>query len=377
MDCTTMGTSELEKPHTVWILGAGFSKGLGGPLIQDLLAHRELPVLESYFPTKSYGGAANDLFKARLFFNYGLERRYWDHAEQFLDLVESAAAEKGSDPSHARALLQSMLKDTVRYPQKQTIEQGSGLNRYVVERPGPSHEFGSIDDLAAACRRALAVDCSLFLRSAQLDSERWSPYKHWAQSLNGGHTVITFNYDQVPELLGADTKNLKVVDPMGAAGDIEDARRLDVAPVIKVHGSVTWRRGSSGVEVMARGDPGIGDPRTDVVIGVPGPAKRKLYRETLKPLRAAAVEALQTARKVIFLGYRFPPTDADARRDILSALVANETRTAVRIETVLGPRVSSDDSVRLRQLIHVALGTNLIDQVPLFAEDYLLRIAAT
>jgi hypothetical protein len=87
------------------------------------------------------------------------------------------------------------------------------------------------------------------------------------------------------------------------------------------------------------------------------------------------ITALRTARKVIFLGYRFPPTDADARTDILSALVTNETRTAVRIETVLGPRVNSDDSVRLRQLIHVALGTNLIEQVPLYAEDYLLRIA--
>jgi hypothetical protein len=366
-----------EKPDTVWILGAGFSKGLGGPLIQDLLAHRELSVLESYFPTQSYGDAANDLFKARLFFNHGVERRYWDHAEQFLDVVESAAAEKGSDPSHARALLQSMLKDTVRYPPKQTIEQGAGLNRYSVERPGPAHEFASIDDLAAACRRALAVDCSLFLRSAQLDSERWSPYRHWARSLNGRDTVVTFNYDHVPELLALDGGKLQVVDPRNAVDDIEDARDSKVAPVIKVHGSVTWRRCSAGVELMNGRDTGIGDPRTDVVIGVPGPAKRKLYRETLKPLRHAAIAALRTAKKVIFLGYRFPPTDADARLDILKALVANEARTAVRIETVLGPRTNSDDSVRLRQLLHVALGTNLIEHVPLYAEDYLLRIAPT
>ena len=86
---------------TVWILGAGFSKGLGGPLIQDLLAHREEKVLESFFPKNVYGEAAKDLFKVRLFFNYGLELHYWDHAEHFLDLVESAAAEKGPDFSHA------------------------------------------------------------------------------------------------------------------------------------------------------------------------------------------------------------------------------------------------------------------------------------
>ena len=59
---------------------------------------------------RRYGEAATDLFKARLFFKYGLERRFWDHAEQFLDLVEAAAAEREAVPSHARSLLEAAQK---------------------------------------------------------------------------------------------------------------------------------------------------------------------------------------------------------------------------------------------------------------------------
>src|SRR5213075_1650027 len=148
----------------VWILGAGFSKALGGPLIGDLLAMREKAVLDSLFPTKDFPGVADEQFKARLFCKYGLDRRYWDHAEQFLDLVESAAAENGATHSHGRTLLQSMLKDTVRYPE--TIPQKGGASVFpgstpMREVPGPSHNFANVHDLAAACRRALAVDCSI------------------------------------------------------------------------------------------------------------------------------------------------------------------------------------------------------------------------
>ena len=68
--------------------------------------------------------------------------------------------------------------------------------------------------LARAARRALAVDCSVFLRSAQLNTERWQPYKDWANRLHANDTVITFNYDHVPELLASETKNLHVVGPV-------------------------------------------------------------------------------------------------------------------------------------------------------------------
>ena len=40
-------SAELKR---VWILGAGFSRPLGGPLIGDLLAYREQPLLRAALP---------------------------------------------------------------------------------------------------------------------------------------------------------------------------------------------------------------------------------------------------------------------------------------------------------------------------------------
>jgi hypothetical protein len=361
----------------VWILGAGFSKALGGPLIEDLLAFRDLPVLQTLFSPDKYAGAAEEQFKARLFYKYGRDRRYWDHAEQFLDLVETADTETGSTSSHGRSLLQSMLTDVVRYPETQTIEERAiSGERRLVERPGPTHNFRTIAELAAASRRALAVDCSLFLRSAQLKTERWSPYVDWARSLNPNHTVVTFNYDYVPELLASiKDARLKVITPTTEIKrDIHHAREAQLAPVLKVHGSVTWVRNGEAIRAMNLGEAEMGDPLVDVAIGVPGPKKNSLIRDKVLGLMwQSMLGALATAREVIFVGYRFPPTDADARKDLAAALGSNPNRaTGLGVSTVLGPRIDSDDSVRLREILRYArIVPNKINQIPLYAEDFL------
>ena len=313
----------------VWILGAGFSKALGGPLIEDLLAFRDLPVLQTLLSPDKYPGAAEEQFKARLFYKYGRDRRYWDHAEQFLDLVETADTETGSTSSHGRSLLQSMLTDVVRYPETQTIEEGAAREKRSVVRPGPAYNFRTVGDLAAACRRALAVDCSIFLRSAQLETERWSPYTQWARSLGPNHTVVTFNYDHVPELLASiEDSKLKVITPNAEVNrGIHHAREAKMAPVLKVHGSVTWVRDGEKIQPLKLDDPSMGDPLRDVVIGVPGPKKSSLIRDkVLGALWESMLDALRTARIVMFVGYRFPPTDADADKILADALRNNQNR---------------------------------------------------
>jgi hypothetical protein len=48
----------------VWILGSGFSKSLGGPLLADLLSHRGEAYTATKFPGQSR--AIYDLFRAHL-----------------------------------------------------------------------------------------------------------------------------------------------------------------------------------------------------------------------------------------------------------------------------------------------------------------------
>ena len=56
--------------------------------------------------------------------------------------------------------------------------------------------------------------------------------------------------------------------------------------MLKLHRSVTWVTRASGIEVLNVNDAAVGSPVRDFVLGVPGPGKRKIYRDLLKQLRA-------------------------------------------------------------------------------------------
>ncbi|MGA7743803.1 MAG: hypothetical protein WBP56_02570 [Polyangia bacterium] len=72
---------------TVWVLGAGFSRSLGGPLLTELFG----PVPEAddlaYFPQATYGNLARDLAITRKVFQLGLKQKCWADAEDFLAKV--------------------------------------------------------------------------------------------------------------------------------------------------------------------------------------------------------------------------------------------------------------------------------------------------
>jgi hypothetical protein len=63
--------------------------------------------------------------------------------------------------------------------------------------------------------------------------------------------------------------------------------------------------------------------------------------------------AIKRASHIVFVGYRFPPSDANARTRLLTAIAASETQY-VAVHTVLGPRLD-DDTVRLTQMLRYAL----------------------
>jgi hypothetical protein len=357
---------------TVWILGAGFSRPLGGPLISDLLAYREQVVLDGFFP-RSYANRdqlVKDNFRARGFFHYGRERGYWEHAEQFLDVVETANDEDGSQPSSARQLLESLLKGVAQYPSRDIMRGGASWEWR--EIPGPVHDFESLAALSQACRRALATDVSVFLRVAQAESERWAPHLAWSRNqIDQNHTIITFNYDCVPEKLAQAGGKLAVVDPLSVQRSMRDARAAGFAPVFKLHGSVSWFNDGArpvtdkGYETALEQ---LG--QREVLISWPGPHKRGFYEADLKDLKSEALDELRHARRVVFVGYRFPPTDADARYFLLDAIRKNDK--ALEVFVVLGPDTKSPDALRLDRMISAARHSSISPALlPLWAEDFL------
>jgi hypothetical protein len=137
-----------------------------------------------------------------------------------------------------------------------------------------------------------------------------------------------------------------------------------------------------------------------MAVAVPGPSKRGLTKELFEPLWVQAVNAIERADAVVFLGYRFPESDAESRERLLKAIVVNQ-QPRLRIHVVLGPDLNQRDVIRMHRLIEVCatrtrtlVGDNqqkpdmvnallLIHKMiaditiePLFAEDFLSLYSA-
>src|SRR6266849_5122262 len=151
-----------DKPkQVVWILGAGFSRSLGGALAWD----------------RERGETGEEL---------------WQDAEEYLQILDAAA----SDPRSPWATRINRIVHT-------------HLNRV----QGPERAQPSLVEINGAARRLLAAECSAFTKVLDLQSEPVTQYATWARRLGPEHTIITFNYDKLLELLGAKTGKLACVPP--------------------------------------------------------------------------------------------------------------------------------------------------------------------
>jgi hypothetical protein len=276
------------------------------------------------FPGPEYGNLYAPPAKhvRRLYLEHGpsagVARRRWDDAEVFLDALNKAAASPTGSPP--RKSMEALVK-------------ASGYE--------PATEVGSV---SVAAQRLLAAECCQFLVAADLTSEGWDPYRRWAQRIETDDTVISFNYDLVVEKamaqIGHDAR-LQVVFP----GDERDASRVSL---LKLHGSVDWRCSGSKY-TREREDFALIGVDGEIVIGSPGPDKRKTTKN-LDWLWKKAEVALQEASAVVFLGYRFPATDSEARRRLLNAIGSNKARGLV-LHTVLGPHKEDGATVCLQRML--------------------------
>lgn len=349
----------------VWVLGAGFSKPLGAPLLPELLGPR---LLERLQVSPTYQRFANNkhVEAALRLYNYGseigglmhgLDSRasvpIWTDAEDFLDQLEQAAREaSGMSSTNAMATyFARLLKRT--------------LNLELLDI--------DILKLADAARRLLAIQCELFLEGTSVHTERWAPYVRWMrQLLQPGDTIITFNYDRVVEML-----NSAITVPLPPAP-------ITLSPsnvaVLKLHGSTDWLRTGQNSMFVRQSHHGTAPDLSEQApeIAVPGPNKQQRIGE-FKVLWEAADEALRRASAIVFIGYRFPPSDAAALQSLLDAISRNVT-SELTFHIVLGPK-RSDDVIRLEQLLRYAVtsqGPNglhgqrafIIDQ-RLFSQDFL------
>lgn len=272
--------------------------------------------------------------------------------------------------------------------------------------------------------RMMAAECCEFLQhSEEGEGERWEPYQRWAKAFTvdaaKDDTVITFNYDRVPDVLSGKTERLWIPSPVDADGRPPSLRRR--VTVLKLHGSVDWVRKGNLTHDRARGigwgrredkrpigradGSSVGADQIhcaavhcashDLAIATPGPTKARMTGDggPLKAIWNMAEASLLNADAIVFIGYRIPPTDAGTRAWLADAITSGKmdqrrqrldemTKAGDRadtgippllVHTVLGPDVNHVDSRRLTGILE-ALDAGDCMQVknwPMGAEDFL------
>ena len=334
---------------------------LGGPPFRDLISTRTLSQLggwEDYTSIKAPDDHDARLLAATIFHLYtrgtGTKKntlKLWEDAEQFIDCLDIAAREPlGFAGADVSLVLDQMYAD----------------KRFAELRQAIKHGFLHLGELHREAVRFIAGACSTFLLRAEDatvadESEHWAPYRRWYDRLvPGADSVITFNYDRVLDVLTEYGRRKRpardiFMSPAGQSADSLDAHAEHVVPVYHLHGHVGWLRSKDGKTIDVPVDPSNGTRRNlpvahkepeRAVIGVPGQHKLTLPATLLKDMWRRAAFALEGATAVVFVGYRFPPTDNMPKSWLLDALRKNPKAP---VHVVLG--ANNPDMPRLKGMI--------------------------
>src|SRR5579859_3172329 len=116
----------ISKQKTVWVLGAGFSQPLGGPLLPALLSRTSYELLRLRFPQEPLLLKEASLMAVRLYHygrgwpegpivqrHNGRGEKLWEHAEDYLAKLDAAGRARNSPMAqYLTRIAKALAKDT-------------------------------------------------------------------------------------------------------------------------------------------------------------------------------------------------------------------------------------------------------------------------
>jgi hypothetical protein len=330
----------------VYILGAGFSVPLGGPLFTQLMTvelqhlSSDLGIPEQHRVVIAGMHLNLDNAMAPRSIDLSMGRRHRPlNAEELLEMIDWAQR----NPTHRKAKL---------------------FERLLPQKPGHVYDIGAeLVGVIKHLKRTIACQCQSFLTEIEDDSERLEPYLTWFKNLSSNDTIITFNYDTAIERISQLAGRQLPAKPA--------SYQSDLPRLIKLHGSVDWYFGAGGIE--HKSDAYKQD--LDIAIGMPGRGKSKLTEDpTFRDLWAVASQEITNADIVSLIGYSMPATDNKARAMIVNSLAVNRNLNR-RVNLVLGPDSGTVRANRIVSIMQPVIGDTLaVYDLPMFAQDYIERI---
>lgn len=359
----------------VYILGAGFSYPMGGPLFADLFS-QSIPyrflnftefdpdVLNQPDNLDQLGLLAQFV---KVFPNYyrGFKQtNNIDNPEQFLEYCDCALNDK--EVWFTICLLQ-------RFHQ---------LNRERQESLSANEKRKLIHDVIIACKIRLVLETNTFVSNIPDDSDRWSPYSQWFDKLGTNDTIISLNYDLLVETIAQKAgrpfpgRDFKLKEDCARVDDLlaQNEREANLPLLCKVHGSVDWIE-ENDVAFAKRYTVDDCFFGYTPLLGTPGTGKIGLSKGSLKRVWQTALERLRQAHVISIVGYSLPQTDNDFRIKLLDSIVGtNGNLKAINI--VLGPPTPHSQRAQaiLKQATKLSTpcGKSIeVNLLPIYAQDYL------
>lgn len=336
---------EVIKPR-VWILGAGFSRHAGGPLLNDLFSE----TAEYYFEDAEATHQAA-LKKIGRLFRQKLPKLtpqetgwFWVHAEEFLEKIDQLA-EMGGPKELVEMFVNHCCEESLKTPEQ--------LRYYA--------------------RSRICKEVDDYIHCIPAESERLQPYIHWIKKLHKEDVIVTFNYDTLIERVAKiATVELTVITP-NSVWDCFSSRSSPA--LIKLHGSVDWSTDAEGkfhdLSSFNQAPGPTQGPTTLPMIAAPGASKGRFVQQ-LKSFWNMAKTAICTAESIHIVGYRFPESDSAAVLGLINSFRDSNAKT---IDIVLGTDTSRPEVVRVKRMVESASSyvpvANRVRVKGLFAQDYL------
>lgn len=303
-----------KRDHNVFILGAGFSKEAGLPVMQDFMArirgkyenpgvHLEGSLLEDYGIVLDY---RNSLRSTRDYIDVDL-----DNIENLFSLISMSCLSREEMGRTEKA-----------------------IRRVITDLTGRVN-FGRSDGLAEFKLATLPQKVSLafedVIESSICDGDAGSTvlldfYDVFCAQLCGvfsaadpvgrSDTVISFNYDLLVE---SRIKSLGFDIDYGFEGGRSGIKKP--VKILKLHGSVNWEESSPGVIEVAP-DEALLSVEFDPCI-MP-PTWQKAPSKAIGAVWSQAVEAISAATRIIIIGYSMPETDSYFKHLLMAGLAKNK-----------------------------------------------------
>lgn len=311
--------TEGASDRNVFILGAGFSREAGAPLLNDFLDRsREFYDDPSSSLDKQERAQFGEVFKfkrevakAREKFRIDL-----DNIEQLFGLVEmsnrlgaASSATRDATVYLIAKTLQLALAGAPNRPRVSVSLKSGWVPPGSMARDVRRAPYGGGDTFDTDVYTHFAL-----LLSGQYDDQDKLPSRSSA--------VITFNYDLVLDdalvRIGA-KPDYRLVD----AKSEEPAQGSTSVPLLKLHGSTNWAICGRCDRVHVLGEKATADPRefrstpcdecgeTGLrLLLVPPSWDKSEYSKVMQPVWKSAIEELKAATRICVIGYSMPETDA-------------------------------------------------------------------